>query len=64
MARYYDTTFRESGTGRSMTLRGQGNTRTSAARAARRKLRDAVGDTSTWYEAKTTFVPGGDRDVR
>ena len=64
MARYYDTLFRESGTGRTKLLRGQGNTRTSAARAARRKLRDAVGDTSSWYEVKTTFVPEGDVHVR
>jgi len=64
MARYYETLFRESGTGRTKTLRGWGNTRTSGARAARRKLRDAVGDTASWYEVKTTFVPEGDRDVR
>lgn len=64
MSRYYETLFVEVGTGRRKTLRGQGNTRTSAERAARRKLRDAVGDTSRWYAAKTTFVPGGDRDAR
>jgi len=61
MARYYETLFRESGTGRSMTLVGQGNTRNSASRAARRRLRERVRDTSKWYEVKTTFVPEGDR---
>jgi hypothetical protein len=64
MARYYETTFHESGTGQTRTLLGQGNTRVSAARAARRKLRAAVGDTSRWHEIKTTFVPGGGRRAR
>jgi len=57
MTRHYETTFRESGTGRTLVLRGQGNTRTSGARAARWQLRRIVGDMSGWYEVETHFVP-------
>jgi len=59
MARYYETLFRESGTGKELTFQGQGNTRTSGARAARRRLREAVGGTSKWHEITTTFLPEG-----
>ncbi len=59
MARYYETLFRESGTGKELTFHVSGNTRTSGARAARRRLREVVGDTSKWYEVTTTFLPKG-----
>lgn len=55
--RYYATLFRETGTGRVLTLVGQGNTQNSGARSARKMLTDAVGDTARWYEVATRYVP-------
>ncbi len=57
MALYYEILFRASGANRTRTQHGQVRTRTSAARAARWKFREAVGD--AWYikEVKTTSVP-------
>lgn len=57
MSRYFEILFRASSPGRT---KGPRRTRTPAAREARWKFREAVGD--TWYvkEVKTTFMPKKD----
>lgn len=61
MARFYEFVFRASG-GEQFTLRGYGNTRSSAERSARLKLRDdRKRDPRKFYTAGCALVPEGDR---
>ena len=61
MSRYYDTLFRDADTGNLVTVRAGGNTRRSAERWARRKLRDLKKDPKRHYVVRSMFVPEGDR---
>lgn len=60
MARQYKFLFRGTGEmeGDARTVESHGNTRTSAERLARARLRDATGrDSSLWTTARCEFVP-------
>lgn len=64
MARKYRFLFRGTGevAGDSRTVEAQGNTRTSAERLARARLRDQTRrDSSLWTTARCEFVPDDTR---
>ena len=62
MSRWYDVTFRESGTGREVTIRQSGNTRRSAERYARTLgLRYSGFDPKRCFVVDVLSVPKGAR---
>jgi hypothetical protein len=61
MARYYDITFRRYTDAKTITVRGQGNTRTSAERSGRWKLRDKKLDPHQFEPIRFVFVPEASR---
>lgn len=62
MARWYDTVF-ETPKGL-VTVRSQGNTRTSAERWARSSLKRAGFDLTKCWTIRTSFVDAGDTRAR